>query len=188
MAGKILLMTGDGGECYEVLYAVHRLREAGFVPVIGARSVKRLHLVIHDDEPGWDTYKERPGYEMNSDIAYKDVKVSDFDATILIGGRAPEYLRNDPLVLDITRQFEKQGKYIFIICHGIQIAIAAGIIKGKTVTCYEHLKFEIESCGGTFIDESSHIDGKIVSAKVWADHPKFFANIMACMSEYNGKR
>ena len=91
---KVLVVTGDGGEAYEALYAVHRLREAGYQAVVAAPSRRRLHLVMHDFEPGWDTYVERPGYGLESDITFDEVKVADYSAILLIGGRAPEYLRN----------------------------------------------------------------------------------------------
>jgi len=87
---KVLIITGDGGEAYEALYAVHRLREEGYTPVVAAPSRRRMHLVVHDFEPGWDTYIERPGYGMSSDIAISEANASDYDALLLMGGRAPE--------------------------------------------------------------------------------------------------
>ena len=84
----ILVITGDGGECYEALYAVHRFREAGYEPRIAAPSRKRLHLVMHDFEPGWDTYVERQGYQLEADLDFSEVRVGDYDAVLLLGGRA----------------------------------------------------------------------------------------------------
>ncbi|MBC7294467.1 MAG: DJ-1/PfpI family protein, partial [Thermoleophilia bacterium] len=80
MAKKILIVTGDGGESYEALYAVHRFREAGMTPVVAAPSRRRLHLVMHDFEPGWDTYIERTGYGLEADIAIGEARASDYDA------------------------------------------------------------------------------------------------------------
>src|SRR4026208_373639 len=96
---KILIITGDAGESFEILYALHRLREAGLIPVIAAPAVKRMNLVIHDFEPGWDTYVERKGYLVESDISFNEVNTSDYEAALVPGGRAPEYLRNDPMVI-----------------------------------------------------------------------------------------
>src|SRR3982751_5998108 len=104
-ARKILIITGDAGESFEILYASHRLREVGFIPVIAAPSVKRMNLVIHDFEPGWDTYVERKGYLVESDIAFDDVDTDDYRAVLCPGGRAPEYLRNDPRVIHIVQEF-----------------------------------------------------------------------------------
>src|SRR6478672_9410224 len=127
MAKSILVITGDGGESYETLYAVHRFREAGYTPQIAAPSRKRLHLVIHDFEPGWDTYVERPGYQLESDLAFDEVNVDHYDAVLVLGGRAPEYLRNDVRVLDIVREFRARDKWVFGICHGIQVLASAGL-------------------------------------------------------------
>src|SRR3954451_21744610 len=118
---QILIVTGDAGESYESLYAVHRFREKHWRVVVGAPSVRRLHLVMHDFEPGWDTYVERPGYAMESDLTFEEVKVPEYVAVLCIGGRAPEYLRNNPRVLDILRKFDRAGKWIFAICHGLQL-------------------------------------------------------------------
>ena len=128
MTKSVLIITGDGGESYETWYAVHRFQEAGYATHVAAPSKKRLHLVMHDFEPGWDTYKEAPGYAMESDLTFADVSVSDYDAVVCIGGRAPEYLRNDPRVLAILREFDTTGKWIFAVCHGVQLVAAAGLL------------------------------------------------------------
>jgi protease I len=118
MTKSILVITGDAGESYETLYAIHRFREAGYEARIAAPARKRLNLVIHDFEPGWDTYIERPGYQVEADLAFTEVRVDDYDAVLVLGGRAPEYLRNDARVLDIVREFDAQKKWVFAICHG----------------------------------------------------------------------
>jgi protease I len=174
MERKILIVTGDGGECYEVLYAYHRFQEAGYVPVIAAPSKKLLNLVIHDFEEGWDTYVERPGYRRQADITINDAKAKDYEAVLLIGGRAPEYLRNDQKLLQLIRDFDAQGKWVFAICHGIQVYAATGLAKGLNMTCYEHVKCELEAHGGTFIRKDCVVDGRVVSAQTWQDHPPFF--------------
>ena len=172
---KLLIITGDGGESYETLYAKHRFEEAGWEAVVAAPSKKLLNLVIHDFEPGWDTYVERKGYYVESDIAIADVNPADYEAILLIGGRAPEFLRNDQTVIDIVRHFSDQDKFIFAICHGIQILVTAGLVKDKNITCYEHVKFEVESCGGTFIGKDQAVqDGKIITGQTWQSHPEFY--------------
>lgn len=176
---KILVVTGDGGESYEALYAVHRFREEGWEPVVAAPSRRRLHLVMHDFEAGWDTYVERPGYGLEADIAFDQVKVSDYDAVLLLGGRAPEYLRNNSRLLDIVRTFDRAGKWVFAICHGIQILAAAGLTAGKSVTCYEHVRLEAEQAGGKFVRDQAVADGRIVTAQTWQSHPEFYREIFA---------
>jgi protease I len=177
---KILIVTGDGGECYETLYAIHRFREAGYSPHVAAPSRKRLHLVIHDFEPGWDTYMERPGYQIESELTFDEVDVDAYDAILLIGGRAPEYLRNDARLLNIVKTFDERGKWIFALCHGVQVLVSAGLVKGMRVTAYEHVRFEVESSGGTYVGECEAVrDGRIVTGQTWQSHPEFYREVLA---------
>ena len=180
---KILIVTGDAGESYEALYAVHRLREALHEPVVAAPSRRRLHLVMHDFEPGWDTYIERAGYGLDADIAFDQVKVSDYEAVLVLGGRAPEFLRNNALLLRIVREFAETGKWVFAICHGIQILVAAGLVNGRHVTCYEHVRVEVEHGGGTFKPEQAVRDGRMITAQTWQSHPEFYREVFACLAE-----
>jgi len=179
---RILIITGDGGESYEALYAVHRFREEGWEAVVAAPSVRRLHLVMHDFEPGWDTYVERPGYGLDADIGFDQVKVRDYEAVLILGGRAPEYLRNDRRLLEIIREFSAAEKWILSICHGIQVLIAAGLVKGTRVTCYEHVRCEVEQAGGTFVSQQVTRDGRIVTGQTWQSHPQFYREIFAALS------
>jgi len=183
MSKKVLIVTGDAGESYETLYAKHRFMEANFEPVIAAPSRRRLHLVMHDFEEGWDTYIERQGYGLEADIAFADVSVDDYVAIVLIGGRAPEYLRHDDRVIEITKEFVAKDKWIFSICHGIQILIAAGLVQGRQMTCYENVRFELESCGGTFHRQEAIRDGKMVTAQTWQSHPDFYRAVFECLAD-----
>ena len=178
---KILLVTADGGESYEVLYAVHRFREADYEPVVAAPSKRRLHLVMHDFEPGWDTYVERAGYGMEADIALEEIRVEDYEAVLVLGGRAPEYLRNNARLLEIMREFDRAGKWIFAICHGIQVLAAAGLTSGRSLTCYEHVRLEAEQCGASFKNDQAVRDGRMVTAQTWQSHPEFYREIFACL-------
>ncbi len=179
---KVLVITGDGGESYEALYAVHRFQEEGWEAVVAAPSRRRLHLVLHDFEPGWDTYIERQGYGMEADLAFDEVRVEDYAAVLILGGRAPEYLRNNARALEIVKAFDRQGKWIFAICHGIQILAAAGLAAGKRVTCYEHVRVEAEQAGGRFVNEQTVCDGRIITAQTWQSHPSFYREIFARLS------
>ena len=132
---KILIITGDTGESFEILYAMHRLREAGYEPVIAAPAVKSMNLVIHDFEPGWDTYVERKGYLVDSEVSFDQVAPGEYRAVLFPDGRAPEYLRNDPRVISIAKEFYNSGKYIFAICHGVQILVTAGLVNNKKIAC-----------------------------------------------------
>lgn len=182
MSKSILVVTGDGGESFETLYAVQRFREEGYTAVVAAPAKKRLNLVIHDFEPGWDTYIERyPGYGVSSDLTFEDVKVEDYDAIMLIGGRAPEYLRNRPRVLEIVREFDQQQKWIFALCHGIQVLVTAGLVKDRCLTCYEHVRPEVEQGGGTWMTPQAVRDGRFVTGQTWESHPEFYREVMQCL-------
>jgi protease I len=181
MPKNILIVTGDGGESYETWFAVHRFQEAGYVTKVAAPSRKRMHLVMHDFEPGWDTYREAPGYGMESDLAFSDVVVEEYEAIVLIGGRAPEYLRNDARLIGLIREFDRQGKWIFSICHGVQLLAAAGLIDGCNVTCYEHVRIEVEAVGARWIEADVVREGRIVSSPTWQAHPAFYREIFACL-------
>ena len=178
---KILIVTGDAGEAYEALYAVHRFQEENWSTAVAAPSVRRLNLVMHDFEPGWDTYVERRGYGMDADLSFDQVKVAEYEAILILGGRAPEYLRNDARLLDIVREFDAQQKWIFAICHGVQILATAGLTKGKRVTCYHNVRVDAELAGGIFVDQQAVRDGRIVTGQTWQSHPDFYREVFACL-------
>ena len=179
----VLVVTGDAGESYEALYAVHRLKEAGHDAVVAAPSKRRLHMVMHDFEPGWDTYIERPGYGLEADIDFTAVNPDRYDAILVLGGRAPEYLRHNGDLIRIVRDFDAAGKWVFAICHGIHVLAAAGLIAGKKVTCYEHVRFEAEQAGGTWCKPEAVRDGRFVTGQTWQSHPEFYREVMACLAE-----
>ncbi|WP_020603718.1 DJ-1/PfpI family protein [Spirosoma spitsbergense] len=183
MNRKIVIVTGDGGESYETLYAVHRFQEEGDTAVIAAPSKRRLNLVMHDFEPGWDTYIERPGYCLTSDLTIQDVVADEYDAILLLGGRAPEYLRNHAALLEVVREFDRQGKWVFAICHGIQILVTAGLANGRNLTAYEHVRTEIEMGGGTYSTQEAIRDRNIVTGQTWQSHPEFYREVFACLRE-----
>jgi protease I len=183
MNRQILIITGDGGESYEALYACHRFLEEGDKPVVAAPSKRMLHLVMHDFEPGWDTYIERKGYAVEAQITFDEVKVDAYDAILLLGGRAPEYLRNNRKLLSIVREFHNQGKWVLAICHGVQILVTAGLAQGNCLTAYEHVRAEIEMGGGKYETAQAVRDKNIVTGQTWQSHPEFYREVFACLNE-----
>ncbi|MEP7266760.1 MAG: DJ-1/PfpI family protein [Saprospiraceae bacterium] len=176
---RILIITGDAGESLEVLYAKQRFLEDGYLPVIAAPQVKALNLVIHDFEPGWDTYIERKGYYVTADIDLDQALKEEFIAILCIGGRAPEYLRHDARVIKLVQTFYAQGKHVWAICHGVQILVTAGILTGKKITCYEHVQSDVTGCGGHYIPDKQAVqDGKIITGQTWQSHPAFYRLVM----------
>ena len=174
---------GDGGESYETWFSVHRFREAGYETVVAAPEIKRMNLVIHDFEPGWDTYMERSGYIMKSDITFDKVNVKDYIAVVCIGGRSPEYLRNNAKVISILQEFDKREKWVWALCHGVQLPAAAGIIKGKKVTCYEHVRLEVIAAGAIYQKKKAVRDGRLVTCPTWVEHPEFYQLVFQCLAE-----
>jgi len=181
MSRKVLIVTGDGGDGYEVLYAYHRLLESRWEPVVAAPARRRLHLVFPDVEPGWDTYIERPGPSMEADVVITAAAAKEFAALLILGGRAPEYLRNDASLLSLVREFAAQDRCIFAIGHGIQVLTAAGLIQGRTVTCHPNVRVEVERAGGIYSPKPAVRDGKLVTAQTWQTHPEFYREVFACL-------
>lgn len=177
MAKKILIVTDDAGESFEILYAQYRFSEAGYEPVIAATQRKRLNAVIHDEAPGWNTYVEKPGYIIQSDITIGQAKAADYAALLLIGGRAPEFLRHNQKLIKLVQEFDRKKKWLFAICHGIQVLIAAGLISGKRLTSYENIRFEVTSCGGKWVNKQSVVDGNMITAQNWGSHAEFYRDI-----------
>lgn len=181
MSRKVLIVTGDGGNSYEVLYARDRFLEARWEPVIAAPSRKRLHLVQQDSESGWETYIERPAIGIDADVAITAVAAREFAGLLLLGGRAPEYLRNDASLLSLVGEFEKHEKILSAIGHGIQVLIAADLVKGRMVTCHPHVRIEVERSGGTYLHKPAVRDGRLVTGQSWNCHPEFYRELFGAL-------
>jgi len=100
----------------------------------------------------------------------------------VLGGRAPEYLRNDSRLVSIVREFDEKDKWVFAICHGIQILITAGLANGRRMTCYENVRYEVEANGGTWHNDQAVRDGKLVTDQTWQSHPAFYREVFACLN------
>ncbi|MCS1408912.1 MAG: putative cysteine protease YraA [Verrucomicrobia subdivision 3 bacterium] len=142
---KTLITTDNAVESFEILYAKYRFLEAGFHPVIVASKKKTLNSVIHDSCPVWNTYIEKRGYLIDVDKAIADIKAKDFDARLSTGERAPEFLRHNSKLI---KQFNKKWKWLFTICHSIQVFLAAGLGANRRMTCYKNVHFEVAQARG----------------------------------------
>ncbi len=181
--GKILIITGDGAESLEVMYPYQRLKEEGYDVDIAAPTKKVLQAVVHDFEPGFDTYTEKLGYRVPADVAFKDVNPAEYDGLVIPGGRAPEWIRNDEALPGIVQHFFDKGKPVAAICHAALILGAYGLIKGKTVTAYPALKADVENAGATFLDQEVVVDGTLVTSRAWPDHPAFMREFIKLLKK-----
>ncbi|MFJ6939602.1 DJ-1/PfpI family protein [Streptomyces sp. NPDC101132] len=181
MAAKILIVTGDAAESLEVLYPYQRLLEEGYEVHLAAPSRKKLRFVVHDFEDGFDTYTEKPGYTWPADLAFAEVDPAQYVALVLPGGRAPEYLRNDPEVRRIVSAFAAADKPVAQICHGPLISAASGALDGRRVTAYPALELDMNAAGAVFEDGAAVVDGTLVSSRAWPDHPVWMREFLTVL-------
>ena len=180
---KILIITGDAAESLEVMYPYQRLKEEGYEVHIAAPTKKKLHFVVHDFEPGYDTYTEKPGYSWDADLAFADVNPIEYVALVIPGGRAPEYIRNNPDCLRIAQHFFERQKPVAQLCHTALVLIAAGVLKGKRTAAYPALEPDIKTAGAEFVDSGAVIDGTMVSARAWPDHPSWMREFIRLLKQ-----
>jgi protease I len=174
MPGKtILMLTGDFSEEYEIFVfeqAMHAVGHTVHVVCPDKRKGDILKTSLHDFE-GDQSYTEKPGHNYILNKTFSEVKLADYDAVYVAGGRGPEYIRIDKRIQDIIRHFHEADKPIFSICHGVQVLIAVdGVVRGKEVAALQYCEPEVTLAGGKYIDvppEGAHVDGKLVSAKGW---------------------
>jgi protease I len=182
-AKKILMLVGDFVEDYEVMVPFQALLMVGHrVDAVcpGKKAGDKVRTAVHDFE-GDQTYSEKPGHNFALTATFADVKPETYDALVLPGGRAPEYLRLNQQVLDIVRHFADRKKPIAAICHGLQILTAAGVVAGLSCSAYPAVGPEITRAGGTYVDspvDQAHVDGHLVSAPAWPAHPQWLAKFL----------
>jgi len=185
-AAKLLMIVGDFVEDYEVMVPFQALQMVGHtVHAVcpDKKSGEFVRTAIHDFE-GDQTYSEKPGHRFVLNATFADVKTESYDGLVLPGGRAPEYLRLNPAVLDIVRYFVRADKPIAAICHAAQILAAAGVVEGKEVSCYPACSPEVKLAGGRYAEISvtdAVVDGKLVTAPAWPAHPAWLAKFQAVL-------
>ncbi|MEL7496587.1 MAG: DJ-1/PfpI family protein [Planctomycetota bacterium] len=167
---KVLIVIGDATELLDTMYPYYRLQEAGIQPVVIASEKRLYQLVLHEVKPGWTITKEWEGYTLEADLAFSDVVESDYDGIFFSGGRAPEYIRYDDDLVRITQYFFAENKPIASVCHGVEIPAFAGCVKGRRMATVEKCRFDLEVCGGIFVNEPCVIDGNLVSGRTYHDN------------------
>lgn len=185
-AKKILMLVGDYVEDYEVMVPFQALLMVGHtVHAVcpGKKSGESVRTAIHDFE-GDQTYSEKRGHNFSLNADFDSIAPSSYDALVIPGGRAPEYIRLNPRVLEIVRHFAAASKPIAAICHGAQLLAAAGVLNGKTCSCYPAVSPDVAAAGGTYADiaiDQAHADGKLVTAPAWPAHPAWLAKFLAVL-------
>jgi protease I len=180
---KILILTGDAAESLEVMYPYQRLREEGYDVTIAAPSKKKLHFVVHDFEPGFDTYTEKPGYSWDADLSFAEVNPAEYVALVIPGGRAPEYIRNNADCRRIIEHFFKQNLPVAQLCHAVLTLAAAGVLKGRKTAAYPALEPDVKAAGAEFVNSEAVVDGVMVSARAWPDHPAWMREFIAVLKQ-----
>ena len=170
---KVLIVVGDATETVDTLYPYYRLIEAGFQPVVTAPEKRLYQMVLHEVKPGWTITKEWEGYSINADIAFKDIQPEEYVGIFFSGGRAPEYIREDEDLLRITRWFWDNKRPMASVCHGVEIPARAGIVKGLRMATVAKCKFDLEVCGGIYVNEPCVIDRHMVSGRTYHDNGHF---------------
>ncbi|HTV54886.1 MAG TPA: DJ-1/PfpI family protein [Terriglobia bacterium] len=184
MAGKKLLMlVGDYVEDYEVMVPFQALQMVGHqVDAVcpDKKSGETVRTAIHDFE-GDQTYSEKRGHNFSLNASFDAVKPESYDALVIPGGRAPEYLRMNQSVLEIVRHFFKAGKPVAALCHGAQLLTAAGVAKGRSMSAYPAVGPEVNLAGGSYVSlgmTEAHVDGNLVTAPAWPAHPAWLAKFL----------
>lgn len=179
-AKKLLMIVGDFGEDYEIMVPFQALQMVGHtVHAVcpGKEKGDTVKTAIHDFE-GDQTYSEKPGHNFVLTATFADVDPADYDALVIPGGRAPEYLRREEGVLDMVNHFVTEDKPIAAVCHGLQILAAADAVRDKSLTAYPACAPEVELAGGHYKEvdvDDVVVDGKLVTSPAWPGHPKWLA-------------
>jgi len=187
MSGKrILMICGDFGEDYETMVPYQALLAVGHTVHAVCPNKKAGDTIatsIHDFE-GDQTYSEKRGHNFALNASFADIKPESYDALVIPGGRAPEYLRLDPRVIAMVRHFFEADKPVAAVCHGPQILAAARVLEGRTCSAYPACRPEVELAGATFADiaiDAAHTDGNLVSAPAWPAHPAWIGQFLAVL-------
>jgi protease I len=172
---KVLIIVGEATETVDTLYPYLRVQEEGFEPVVAGPEKRRYHMVLHEIPPDWDgqVTREFEGYTIQADIAFADVRPQEYVGIFFSGGRAPEYIRYDKDLVRITKYFFENNKPIGCLCHGVEIPAYAGCVKGRRMATVAKCRFDLEVCGGIFVDEPCVVDGNLVSGRTYHDHGKY---------------
>ena len=184
---EVLVVIGDASETLDTMYPYYRLQEAGFRPVVAAPEARRYQMVLHEIKPGWTITKEWEGYTLEAEIAFRDIVPDRYAGIFFSGGRAPEYIRYDADLVRVTRYFFEKNKPIGCVCHGVEIPAYADCVRGRKMATVPKCQFDLEVCGGTFVDEACVVDGNLVSGRTFHDNGSFIGKWIALLEAERDK-
>jgi protease I len=182
-ARKILMLVGDFVEDYEVMVPFQALQMVGHTvhaACPGKRAGEKVRTAVHDFE-GDQTYSEKPGHNFALNATFDDLDVERYDALVLPGGRAPEYIRRNERVLQIVKHFFDANKPVAAICHALQILAAADVLRGRSCTAYPAVGPDVTACGGKYQEiaiDKACVDRNLVTAPAWPAHPDWLAKFL----------
>ncbi len=185
-AAKILMIVGDFVEDYEVMVPFQALLMIGHdVKAVcpDKKAGEQVRTAVHDFE-GDQTYSEKPGHNFTLNATFAEINAQDYDALVIPGGRAPEYIRLNETVIEMVQHFAKENKPIASICHGAQVLAAAGVVEGKSCSAYPAVGPDVTRAGGQYVDiavDQAHVDGNLVTAPAWPAHPDWLAKFLAVL-------
>ncbi len=188
---RILMLVGDYVEDYEVMVPFQALQMVGNVVDAvcpGKKAGQFVRTAIHDFE-GDQTYSEKRGHNFMLNGTFEEVHPEKYDALVLPGGRAPEYLRLNADVLEMVRHFSEAGKPIAAICHAAQLLAAAGVLQGRRCSCYPAVSPDVTAAGGNFADiplDQACVDDNLVTAPAWPAHPAWLAAFLKVLGTKSG--
>ncbi|MDF2721093.1 MAG: yfkM [Paenibacillus sp.] len=181
---KVLIIVGDAVETVDTLYPYLRVQEEGFIPVVAAPERRRYQMVLHErPQTGWDITREFEGYTIEADISFDEVKPEEYLGIFFSGGRAPEYIRDHPALIGMTQFFFKHNKPAASVCHGVEIPARAGVVQGRKMATVGKCQFDLEVCGGTYVNAACVIDGNLVSGRTWHDHGQYMGHWIRMLHE-----
>jgi protease I len=177
------MLVGDYVEDYEAMVPFQALQMVGHTvhavcPDKEAGDIVRT--AVHDFE-GDQTYSEKRGHNFQLNASFASIDPLAYDALIIPGGRAPEYIRLNQRVLEIVQHFAREDKPIAAICHGAQLLAAAGVVAGKSCAAYPAVGPDVNRAGGRYMEiplYEAHVDGNLVTAPAWPAHPIWLAKFL----------
>ena len=185
---RILMLAGDYVEDYEVMVPFQALQMVGHrVEAVcpGKKTGESVRTAIHDFE-GDQTYSEKLGHNFTLNANFDEVRPESYDALVVPGGRAPEYIRLNPRVLEIVRHFAETNTPIAAICHAAQLLAAAGVLQGRRCSCYPAVAPDVVAAGGTYADipiDKAYVAGNLVTAPAWPAHPAWLAAFLEVLEK-----